>query len=121
MRRRRRRFSPQHETRWLNLLGFTLRPGMVSRSMFGASRKRGVDLMASSPSRGVVSHEWWILLATHRRRTDRGQQQALAGPLLPAIKETAKSAAKPRGEQAGPQEIAEQIRLIGACECYPPR
>ena len=112
-----RRFSPQHETRWLNLLGFTLRPGygLAVDDWRVAETWRRLNGKLAHPAVSCRT-EWWILWRRIAGGLTAGQQQALAGPLLPAIKETAKSASKPRGEQAGPQEIAEQIRLIGACE-----
>ncbi len=116
-----RRFSPQHETRWLNLLGFSLRPGYglaVDDWRVAETWKRLQGKLAHPTA--SCRTEWWILWRRIAGGLTAGQQQSLAGPLLPAIKETAKAVNKPRGEQAGPQEIAEQIRLIGACEWLSP-
>lgn len=116
-----RRFSPQHETRWLNLLGFALRPGygLAVDDWRVAETWKRLNGKLAHPAASCRT-EWWILWRRIAGGLTAGQQQSLAGPLLPAIKETAKSASKPRGEQAGPQEIAEQIRLIGACEWLSP-
>lgn len=116
-----RQFSPQHETRWLNLLGFSLRPGygLAMDDWRVAETWRLLQGKLAHPT-AACRTEWWILWRRIAGGLTAGQQQSLAGPLLPAIKETVKAASKPRGEQAGPQEIAEQIRLIGACEWLSP-
>ena len=64
--------------------------------------------------------EWWILWRRVAGGLTAGQQQSLAGPLIHSLKDWSKTPGKPRSDQAGPQEIAEQCRLVGACEWLAP-
>lgn len=116
-----RRFSPQHEARWLNLLGFALRPGYgvaVDDWRVAETWKRLQGKLAHPAANCRV--EWCILWRRIAGGLTAGQQQFLSAPAINSIRDWAKSAGKPRGDQAGPQEIAEQCRLLGSFEWLSP-
>jgi hypothetical protein len=116
-----RKLSPQHESRWLNLLGFALRPGYglavddwrVAESWKLVQGK----LVHSAPMCRV---ECWILWRRVAGGLTGGQQQALAAPLSAGLKEWSRSAGKPRGDGPGPHELSEQCRLLGSLEWLAP-
>lgn len=142
-----RRLSPTHEARWLNLLGYALRPGFgvtlddwrVSETWKLVSGR----LVHATPQ---VKAESWILWRRISGGLTAGQQQGLTAPLLsilrpmllstgratrnptvtkPAATRTASKRAvgtdPPRERLDIPaQELAELLRLIGACELLSP-
>ncbi len=82
-----RRRSPAHEARWLNLIGFCLRPGFGYpmdewrlRELWKISHA-GVLHPASEPCRT----EWWILWRRVAAGLSRGQQEQLSGGLVAPI------------------------------------
>jgi len=119
-----RRKSAVHEARWLNLLGYALRPGY-----------------------GVAVDDWrvsetWRLVAgklAHQASTSRteslilwrrigggltsGQQKALAEPLLGSIralhKRSTSGGAKGGDGAFSPHEASELLRLLGSLELLP--
>jgi molecular chaperone DnaK (HSP70) len=119
-----RKKSPVHEARWLNLLGYALRPGY-----------------------GVAVDDWrvgetWRLVAgklAHQANTSRteslilwrrigggltsGQQKSLAEPLLGSVRALHKrftSGGTKGGDGGlGPHEANELIRLLGSLELLP--
>jgi hypothetical protein len=118
-----RRKSPVHEARWLNLLGYALRPGY-----------------------GVAVDDWrvsetWRLVAgklAHQANTSRtealilwrrvsggltsGQQKSLAEPLLGSIRALHKrfsSGGAKGGDSLSPHEANELLRLLGSLELLP--
>jgi hypothetical protein len=119
-----RKKSPVHEARWLNLLGYALRPGY-----------------------GVAVDDWrvgetWRLVAgklAHQANTSRteslilwrrigggltsGQQKSLAEPLLGAVRALQKrftsGGAKGADAGLGPHEANELLRLLGSLELLP--
>ncbi len=117
----RRRAAPV-EARWLNLLGFALRPGFgmavddwrVARTW----RVLGGRLYHSQPMCRV---EWWILWRRIAGGLAAGQQRALADPLLAEIRSSRRALAKGRGaEHRGAEhETAEIWRLLGSLELLP--
>jgi molecular chaperone DnaK (HSP70) len=115
-----RRLSPVHEARWLNLLGFSLRPGYglaVDDWRVAETWKRLHGKLAHPAAQCRV--EWWILWRRIAGGLTAGQQQSLSGPVAASLKEWAKSD-KPRGQLVGPQELVEQCRLLGSLEWLPP-
>ncbi|HXQ20661.1 MAG TPA: Hsp70 family protein [Candidatus Acidoferrales bacterium] len=108
--------SPQHETRWLNLSGFLLRPG------FGAElddwRTQQLWKMKSAGLRfaraAQCRAEWWNMWKRIAGGLTRQQQLQLhtecAPWLLPRLKTKAK------GPKPGPQEIREYWQLMASCE-----
>ncbi|MHB8951470.1 MAG: Hsp70 family protein [Pirellulaceae bacterium] len=116
-----RRKSVEHESRWVNLLGFALRPGygLAVDDWRVAETWRTVQgkLVHASPA---VRSEAIILWRRVAGGLSRGQQQALADPLLSSIRGlhqryTARAA---RGEDSPvrPNELAEIWRLLGSLE-----
>lgn len=116
-----RRLSPQHEARWLNLLGFALRPGygLAVDDWRVAETWKLLQTRLVHPA-AMCRVEWWILWRRIAGGLAGGQQQALAAPLAGTLKEWVRGGDKPRGDQAGPHELAEQCRLLGAMEWLPP-
>jgi hypothetical protein len=118
-----RRQSQHHEARWLNLLGFALRPGYglalddwrvaeTWRALYG-------KLAHATP---MARTEWWILWRRIAGGFSAGQQRALADPLLAPIRGLHKRMTTGRGQgdlQFGPQESIEVWRLLGSLELLP--
>ncbi len=104
-----RRISAQHEARWLNLLGYCLRPGygvavddwrvsktwktIFGKVAFGASQSRCESLILWRRIAGGMT---------------AGQQQQLAGPLVNFLKE--------KGTRFENQELSEMWRLVASLE-----
>ena len=115
-----RQRTPQHESRWLNLVGFCLRPGYG----FAVDDWRVARMWRLSQSR--VFHprneqccgDWWILWRRISGGLSANQQQELAKPLIAAVK--AQSRGRKSKTTAGPHEAAEIWRLLGALERLEP-
>jgi molecular chaperone DnaK (HSP70) len=110
--------SPAHEARWLNLLGFALRPGYG----FAVDDWR-VAQTWHLVERKVVHHrnemcraEWWILWRRIAGGLTAGQQRTLADPLLAALKKAHARSESPWGSH----ESAEVWRLLGSLESLDP-
>jgi len=116
-----RRRSPAHEARWLNLLGFALRPGyglavddwrvaQTWRQLQGKLCYAGADCQTES----------WILWRRIAGGLSAGQQRAVAEPVLAAVRALARrlSAGSSSGGDAGfkPQDSPELWRLLGSLE-----
>lgn len=120
-----RKKSAAHEARWLNLLGYSLRPGYgvalddwrvteTWRSVHG-------KLNHGTPA---IRNESLILWRRLAGGLSRGQQAAIAEPLLSSIRAMAK---KMRGEKIKnnavllrPEESVEVWRLLGSMELLAP-
>lgn len=117
-----RKTGPVHEARWLNFLGFSLRPG------YGYAvddwRVKQTWLLFQ---KGIVHHrnqacrsEWWIFWRRIAGGLVSGQQRALAQPLIPAVKQVfSREKRKGKGKQEiryGTHELAEIWRLLGSLE-----
>ncbi|MHB9078972.1 MAG: Hsp70 family protein [Pirellulaceae bacterium] len=116
-----RRKGVEHEARWVNLLGFALRPGygLAVDDWRVAETWRTVQgkLVHASPA---VRSEAIILWRRVAGGLSRGQQQALADPLLSSIRSLHHrfTAGTTRGDDAPlrPNELAEIWRLLGSLE-----
>ncbi len=119
-----RRRSPQHESRWLNLLGFSLRPG------HGLAMDDWRVAQTWKALRGRLVHgapmcrtEWWILWRRIGGGLAPGQQQALVDPLLASIRGLHRQVTVGKGRGAewnpGSHEAAEIWRLLGSLELLP--
>ena len=116
-----RRKTVEHEARWVNLLGFALRPGygLAVDDWRVAETWRTVQgkLIHAGPS---VRNEAIILWRRIAGGLSRGQQQALADPLLSSIRSLYNRyvSGTTRGEDAAlrPNELAEIWRLLGSLE-----
>jgi hypothetical protein len=117
-----RRRSAVHEIRWLNLLGFALRPGFglavddwrVTQTWTALQGK-----FAFPASRA----EGWILWRRICGGLGAGQQQALAEPLLGPIRGLHRQLTTGKGRGGdlsfASRETAEMWRLLGALEMLP--
>src|SRR4051794_19363814 len=116
-----RRKSPAHEARWLNLLGYALRPGYglaVDDWRVAETWKtvQGKLAFAAATSRTESLILW-------RRITGgltQGQQRAIAEPLLATVRTLYKRQTGGAGKGAdpafSPHESLEVLRLLGALE-----
>lgn len=115
-----RQKSRGHEQRWLNLLGFALRPGfgMAVDDWRVAETWRTVQgrlLHGSAATRA----ESWILWRRISGGLSAGQQQAIADTLLPPVRGLYRRLVE--GKSGGefsftPQESIEMWRLLGSLE-----
>ncbi len=119
-----RRRSATHETRWLNLLGFSLRPGYG----LAVDDWRVAQTWTTLQGRFVhasanVLMEGWILWRRIAGGLVPGQQQALAEPLLGLIRGLHRQLTTGRGRSDfnfNAHETAEMWRLLGSLELLPP-
>ena len=119
-----RRRSQVHEARWLNLLGFALRPGygLAVDDWRVAETWRVLQgkLIHATPT---CRAEWWILWRRISGGLAAGQQLALAQPLLGPIRAMHKQLQTGKGRGGdlalGSHEAAEWWRLLGALELLP--
>ncbi len=118
-----RRRSPVHEARWLNLLGFGLRPG------YGLAVDDWRVAQTWTALQGKFAHgsanvrvEGWILWRRIAGGLAAGQQQALADPLLGAVRNLHHQLTTGRGRSDfsfSIPETAELWRLLGSLELLP--
>ena len=119
-----RRRTETHEARWLNLLGFALRPGYglaVDDWRVAETWRRLLGkLVHPTPA---CRAEWWILWRRIAGGLAPGQQQALADPLLGPIRGLHRQLSTGRGAGgqfvSGSHEMAEVWRLLGSLELLP--
>jgi molecular chaperone DnaK (HSP70) len=82
-----RNYSPLHEARWLNLLGYCMRPGMAD----GADPLRMKEIWRlhsqgpSHPNPAQVRSEWWILWRRVAAGLTPGQQKQFIQELAPQL------------------------------------
>jgi molecular chaperone DnaK (HSP70) len=119
-----RRRSPAHEARWLNLLGFALRPGygLAMDDWRVAQTWTALQGKFAHPS-AMVRVEGWILWRRIGGGLAAGQQQALADPLLGPVRSLHRqlTSGKGRSEFSFPmQETTEMWRLLGSLELLTP-
>jgi hypothetical protein len=115
-----RRRSAVHETRWLNLLGFSLRPG------YGLAVDDWRVAQTWTTLQGKFVHpaanvrvEGWILWRRIAGGLAAGQQQALAEPLLGLVRGLHRQLTTGRGRGEfgfAMHETAEMWRLLGSLE-----
>jgi len=117
-----RKKSAEHEARWLNLLGFALRPGYGMalddwRVMESWKRLRG-QMHYPGPT---TLTEWWILWRRISGGLAAGQQQALANPLITRLKDERRKEKRRSfpGRNSQLQEQAEIWRMLGSLERLP--
>jgi hypothetical protein len=118
-----RRFSVEHEARWLNLTGFCLRPGYglaVDDWRVGQVWRLNAQKVMH-PRNELCRAEWWILWRRIAGGLTAGQQLTLAEPLVAAMRSRLRAAGpiaqgKSSPFQYGPHETAEVWRLLGSLE-----
>jgi len=119
-----RRQSQLHEARWLNLLGFALRPGyglaVDDWRVAETWRVLQGSLVHATP---MCRAEWWILWRRIAGGLAAGQQQALADPLLGPVRGLHRQLTTGKGRGAdftvGSHESAEIWRMLGSLELLP--
>ncbi len=104
--------GPVYEARWLNLLGFCLRPGYgyaVDDWRAAQTWRTLSEKKVAHPKNELCRAEWWILWRRVAGGLTAGQQRTLAAPLLAEIR---------KGTTAGwgSHESAEIWRLLGSLE-----
>ena len=108
----------EYEARWLNLVGFLLRPG------FGhpADEWRVEQLWKLYPG-GVLHHnavqcraEWWNVWKRIAGGLSRQQQNVLYNDIAPWILPQMKDKIKSGRSKVGVQEIREMWQVLGSCE-----
>ncbi|MGQ9606768.1 MAG: Hsp70 family protein [Thermogutta sp.] len=118
-----RRRSPSHEARWLNLLGFCLRPGygVAADDWRVAETWRLLQGRLVHPS-PMCRAEWWILWRRIAGGLPAGRQQSLADPLLASARSLQRQAATGKTATDFPtasHESSEIWRLLGSLELLP--
>lgn len=115
-----RRRSQVHEARWLNLLGFSLRPGygLAVDDWRVAETWRALQGNLFHPN-VMCRTEWWILWRRIAGGLAAGQQQALADPVLGPIRGLHRQLTTGKGRSEfgfGSHEAAEIWRMLGSLE-----
>jgi molecular chaperone DnaK (HSP70) len=114
-----RKLSATHEARWLNLLGFALRPGYgFALDDWRVAQTWRMLLGKLAHGSAMVKAEWWILWRRICAGLPAGQQRALAGPIIAELRGMQRALAKGRGAEfkPGTHEAAEIWRLLGSLE-----
>ena len=113
-----RGFSIAHEARWLNLLGFSLRPGFgVAVDDWRVARTWQLFHRKLVHARNEMCRgEWWVLWRRISGGLSAGQQGALAQGVLAELKGAAGAKLKRR-----PHEAAEIRRLLASLEWLEPQ
>lgn len=113
-----RKRGPEHEARWLNLIGFCLRPG------FGHSTdewrlQQLWKLYPLGPWHGNAVQcraEWWNLWKRVAGGLSRQQQTVIYNDIAPWLLPKLKGRIKAGRSKVGPQEIREMWQVMGSCE-----
>jgi len=112
-----RRRSAGHESRWLNLTGFCLRPGfgevLDAHRIERLWRVRHAG--ALHPRDAQVRSEWWILCRRVSGGLDSKQQRQILNEISPLLKHRKKSEKK----RLAPQEHTELWMLLASLERLP--
>ncbi len=116
-----RRKSAEHETRWVNLLGFSLRPGYgLAVDDWRVTETWRTVQGKLAHGTAAVRNEAQVLWRRIAGGLSRGQQQALADPLLASVRNLhhRSTTGKTRGDDAAlrPHELNETWRLLGSLE-----
>jgi hypothetical protein len=119
-----RKRSPEHESRWLNLLGYALRPGygMAADDWRVAETWRCVhgNLHFNAPDSKREARILWRRIAGG---FTAGQQltvyQQIAGPLRQIMDPARRSKGGGKTGSVSPSELIELLRLVGALELLP--
>lgn len=119
-----RRRGPTYEARWLNLLGFALRPGYgVALDDWRVAETWKLLQGKFAHSAAHVRNEGWILWRRVAGGLSAGQQQAVAEPLLSSLRALHRQATTGKGRSGdftfSPGDWAELWRLLGSLELLP--
>jgi hypothetical protein len=121
-----RRRSAAHEARWLNLLGYSLRPGYgLALDDWRVAETWRLLQGKLIHAAAMCQHEWWILWRRIAGGLTAGQQRALADPLLAPIRGLHKRLTTGKGGGGdlsfGASESIEVWRLLGSLELLSPQ
>jgi molecular chaperone DnaK (HSP70) len=107
--------SAIHEARWLNLVGFALRPGygLAADDWRVAQTWRLFEHKIVHERNELCRAEWWILWRRIAGGLTAGQQRAIADPLLATLRKARGKGVKPAW---GSHESAEIWRLLASFE-----
>ncbi|MCF8111994.1 MAG: hsp70 family protein [Desulfobacteraceae bacterium] len=116
-----RRYTPQHEIRWLNMAGFCLRPGFGDGldsqriKTLWKIYKSGVTFRNDRQAR----NEWWIMWRRVAGGLTAGQQKQFAQDLRPLLiqKKSAKVKLPPQERVEMWMAVANMERLAAAEKC----
>lgn len=118
-----RRRSAEYEARWLNMLGYALRPGYgLAADDWRVSETWRVLQGRLYHATPACRAEWWILWRRIAGGLSAGQQQALANPLMASARSLHRQQVQGAGTTDFPyagHEGAEIWRLLGALELLP--
>ena len=118
-----RKLSAEHEARWLNLLGFSLRPGygLAVDDWRVAQTWKMQSTKVIHAKNELCRAEWWVLWRRIAGGLTPGQQHTLAEPLLATLRTFLRKAGTARGSPLGygPHEGTEVFRLLSAMELLP--
>lgn len=116
-----RKRSVEHETRWLNLLGFSLRPGYGLAMDDWRVNETWKQLQGKPCFNEVASRqEWWIMWRRIVGGLSAGQQLQLASPLVGQLRQRHKQLTTGKGASGDlpvqAAELNEIMRLFGSLE-----
>ncbi|MFQ5559467.1 MAG: Hsp70 family protein [Nitrospinota bacterium] len=103
-----------HEARWLNLTGYTLRPGFGDTTDVWRVKQLWPLWLSgpSFPQNGQVNAEWWVLWRRVSGGLSKGHQNQLGSSLLKTLCQKKKRGKK----QTGTQDVREMWRCLGSLE-----
>ena len=110
--------SAEHEARWLNLLGFCLRPGFGHTTDEWRIQQLW-KIYPRGPAHGNAVQcraEWWNLWKRVAGGLTRQQQNVLYNDIAPWLLPKLKNKIKSGRSKVGPQEIREMWQVMGSCE-----
>ncbi len=113
-----RRRSETHEARWLNLLGWSLRPGYgmaLDDWRVSMTWRFALSNKVDHPRNELCRAEWWILWRRIAGGLAAGQQRALAEPLVKALRGWLQPGAGGRrnGGRSRPKATAGGVPFLG--------
>jgi hypothetical protein len=116
-----RKRSGEHEQRWLNLVGFCLRPGTGApldawrvRQMWGVFNEN-----LAFPRNEASRLAWWIVWRRIAGGLEKGQQEQIWDRLQVLLLPNPKQAKKLAEVKASKQELAEMWRTVASLERLP--
>jgi molecular chaperone DnaK (HSP70) len=110
--------SADHEARWLNLLGFCLRPGFGHTTDEWRLQQLW-KMYPRGPMNGNAVQcraEWWNLWKRVAGGLSRQQQQVMYNDVAPWLLPKLKNKIKSGRSKVGTQELREMWQVMGSCE-----